>query len=201
MKKIDCDGVYTIAEKLGIEITNVKMKERIAFIGPEGYLNIDYSKIKTQAEELAILLEEVEHFSMQAFYTVKDSSVTWAKQEARVKRRIFEKYYPAEKLARLMAAGHSKSWQLAETLSLPESFVKEMLAFYADVRQVDFNQLAKTQPRERLSKKEAFNKFLEDIYHTHGVSLAVSEDATSDDVNSALDRIAKHQKSLVDDER
>lgn len=141
MQKISLSNIYGDAEDLGIEIVSRKMKERTALIGPEGYLSIDYSKIKTKAQEKEILMEEIGHFSVNAFYSPGATEETWARQEVRAKRWVFEKYYPPDDIAILLSEFVTETWEIAEQLELPERFVVEMLKFYKEVRNIDFDAL------------------------------------------------------------
>lgn len=134
---------YDEAEKQDIEIIPFPMKKRVALVRPDGLLAIDYSKIRSEAEEKAILLEEIGHFCTHAFYPPDAPFNVWERQEAKAARFIFEKYYPPESIAEAMKAGAGEPWEIAERLSLPERFVREMLQYYTEIRCVDFNDLLK----------------------------------------------------------
>lgn len=148
-----CAELYDEIENLNIKVTNFPLREKVALIGPEGYLAIDYSKIKTTAEEKAVLLEEIGHFCTYSFYSVDAPHRVWEKQEHRAMRYVFEKHYPPEMLAELMMRGQPEMWNLAEALDLPEPFVCRMVQFYFSVRGVDFDALADKIRKEREAKE------------------------------------------------
>lgn len=170
MRKVSLDAVYQDVADLGILVSPCEMEERTALIVPQGYLAIDYSKIKNRAQEKEVLMEEIGHFSMNAFYSPHANKKTWAKQEARAKRWVFEKYYPPDDIAILLSEFVTETWEIAEQLELPERFVVEMLSFYKEVRNIDFDALvteikspasgaeSDTRDHETNSKPESSNK-------------------------------------------
>ena len=130
-----------IAQHPQLEVVGVKMKSRTALVRPDGLIAIDYSKIKSAAEEKAVLMEEIEHFEVYAFYPADAPHHVWEKQEARAQRHIFEKRFPPQDIAALMARGYTEAYELAEQLDLPERFVEQILLYYTEVRGIDFARL------------------------------------------------------------
>lgn len=143
---IDCKNAYDDLQDAGVEVVPTHFQSRRALLSPQGVLALDYSKIDSQDEELALLLEEIGHFATFAFYPENAPHEVWEKQEARAARYVFEKYFPPSLLASYMQQGHATPWQLAEHLNLPEDFIRKMLTFYQDVHGIDFNQLVQRQP-------------------------------------------------------
>lgn len=138
---IDNIGAYKELDAQGVEVVPVRFKNRTALLSPDGVLALDSSKITSEADEKAVLLEEIGHFCTHAFYQPDAPNAVWEKQEYKALRYIFEKYYPPSLLAGLMRRGLSEPWQMAEELALPQSFVEQMLIFYRDVRAIDFNHI------------------------------------------------------------
>lgn len=142
------NGAYNKLAELGVKVGAVSFESTLALSGPEGYLAINYDMLENEAQELEVLLHEIGHFETGTFYQMDTPFADRAKQESKANRFVFEKYYPPEKLAALMDAGHQEPWQLAEELGLPERFVGEMLQFYQDARGVNFSKLAMAQRSE-----------------------------------------------------
>lgn len=141
MKIKSSTDAYNELGDLGIKVSPAHMRNRVALIGPDGYLNIDYSKITSEKQELALLIEEIGHYGAYAFYTPNATIIDWAREEHRARRWAFEEYYSPAALAALMATTCPDVWQLAEHLNLPEPFLHEILYFYQQVRGVNFNAL------------------------------------------------------------
>lgn len=177
---------YNEAEQYDLEVISMPMQSRTALVRPDGLLAIDYSRIESEAEEKAILLEEIGHFCTYAFYPPDAPFNVWEKQEGRARRFVFEKHYPPCAIAKQMEKGNTEPWQLADALDLPERFVREMLKFYIEVRQVDFTVFAKLPKETSEDEKAAVDALLCEIEATRGISLSMTDDATVEDVLETL---------------
>lgn len=139
---VDVNYAYRELERLDIWVESCQFEEHIALSTPQGVMGIDLRRVHTQAEELEVLLHEIGHFETCAFYTMQTPPLVVDKMENAANRHVFETYYPAEKLAACMKKGITEPWELAETLSLPEAYVRELLHYYTQVQGINFNELA-----------------------------------------------------------
>lgn len=135
------EEAYTTLDSLEVKVAPCQFEELTALSTPKGLLAIDYRKISTRQQELEILLHEIGHFSTATFYQWDTPYTLRQKQEHKAIRFVFEKYYPPLLLAQAFHQGHTETWELAEYFSLPQSFIVEMLSFYREVRNINFNGL------------------------------------------------------------
>lgn len=214
---MNCDQAYQELEALGVKVGAVRFNSTVALSGPEGYLAIDYSRLDDGAHELEVLLHEIGHFQTGSFYQLDTPYADRKKQEAKATRYVFEKFYPAETVARLMAQGRQQPWAIAEALGLPEDFVVEMLAFYKEVKQVDFEALARqTEEHEALraneepqakeipapQSQEGVSALLDDAWKTRGIHMQLTGQATPQAIAQdirLLDRLVPDPGSLRDE--
>lgn len=184
---MDCVEAYQELEELGVTVGSLELEEFVALSKPEGFLAIDYSKIEGEAHELEVLLHEIGHFAAGAFYQTSTPLVTRERQEYKATRFVFEKYYPPEVIAEVMASGCAEPWKLADALNLPERFVREMLLFYTEARGIDFNVLvADVKKREAVDESAEVAALLDELARTRGIHMFVADNATVNDVETAL---------------
>lgn len=185
--------VYTEIDDAKMEVQPASFKSTVALCRPDGLLAIDYSKIESDEQEKAILLEEIGHFQTHAFYPPGSPHDVWEKQEQKAVRFVFEKYYPPQLLANILANGNTQYWEIAEALGLPEKFVKEMFVYYREVQNVDFDDLvgkhqatapapAAQKPKAPQRRRNVQLKKTEFIVLPNGTKYEVPDGMTAQDV-------------------
>lgn len=145
-----------------LELQVLRMNSRRALVRPDGLICVDYSQIKTTAQEKETLMEEIAHYETHAFYPVQANTLLWEKMEYRARTKMFLKYFPPEQIALLMAHGYVQPHELAEQLEMDIEFVIEMLQYYTQVKGIDFSNFINIDNIE-LSEK---NLPIEDILPT-----------------------------------
>ena len=186
---------YNQLDELDVEVVPAHFQKQTALARADGLLAIDYSKPNGSAEELELLLHEAGHFAVGAFYTPEDGAIQRARAETRATRHVFERFYPPQLLAHLIQSGDTEPWQLAERLCLPESFVREMLCFYTEIRQIDFSSMEPSasfsSSPQPATPEPTSPPGWESFQTQDGISaeLLLSPNATSSDISAALQAI------------
>lgn len=156
------DIYQEIDNDMDLEVIKFPMKSKRAMVRKDGLICVDYSKIETVSDEKEVLMEEIAHFETYSFYPLGAANSVWEKQEYRARKQIFEKRFPPEDIAILMAHGYVKTHEIAEQLEMPEPFVCEMLYYYKEIQNIDFSILI-----EKIGvippKKEVFEEEQENI--------------------------------------
>lgn len=185
--------VYAEIDDAKMEVQSASFKSTVALCRPDGLLAIDYSKIESDEQEKAILLEEIGHFQTYAFYPPGSPHDVWEKQEQKAIRFVFEKYYPPELLAGILAGGNAEYWEVAEALGLPQKFVKEMFVYYSEIRNINFDDMVGKQqalkpeqeepkPKTAQRRKNAWIKKAEFVVLPNGTKYEVPDGMTAQDV-------------------
>lgn len=124
-----------------LELIPIRLLSRTAMVRSDGLICIDYSKIQNTIHEKETLMEEISHYEAHAFYPMSATDFLWEKQEYRAKARTFQKYFPAQQIAELMARGYTEVYEIAEQLEISEKLTAEMLHYYTEIKGINFAQL------------------------------------------------------------
>lgn len=130
---------YDRLEDMGVEVLTCPFADHTALVHPDGFLALNPARLRTGAQEHAVLLHEEGHFATGTFYGLNSPYTLRRQQENIANRYVFERYFPPERVLAAMRAGCTEPWQLAEYFDLPQDFVEEMLAYYTEARGVDFS--------------------------------------------------------------
>lgn len=139
MDALAIERAYGRLEEMGVEVFACPFAGQTALVHPDGFLALDPARLRTGAQEHAVLLHEEGHFATGTFYGLGSPFTLRQHQENIANRYVFEHYFPPERLLAAMRAGYTEPWQLAEHFDLPQDFVEEMLAYYTEARGVDFS--------------------------------------------------------------
>lgn len=139
MDALAIERAYDRLEDMGVDVMICPFAKAIAMVNPDGILAVNPARLRSGALEHAVLLHEEGHFATGTFYQLDSPYTLRQHQENVANRYVFEHYFPLERLLAAMDAGFTEPWQLAEYFDLPQSYVEEMLAYYAGARGVDFS--------------------------------------------------------------
>ena len=93
---------------------------------------MDTDRIDTRAEETVLAAHECGHIATGTTHRVVSPIDLIGRHEYRANKWAILKLLPRDELSDAIAQGDREPWELAERLSLPESFIREALAFYRD---------------------------------------------------------------------
>lgn len=126
--------LYMRAEKDGIEVDNVPMREVVSASFPEGWIAIDTAKIETHKEEKVILAHEIGHCETGSFYNTCSSLNVRGKHEYRANRRSYEILVPYDELKDAINDGITEMWELADYFDVPCEFMYKAAEYWQQRR-------------------------------------------------------------------
>lgn len=100
---------------------------------------IDTNQIETNAELNHVLAHEIGHCTTGALHKLSSPYELIQQHENRANRWAYENCLPFDKLKAAMENGISECWQLAEHFNFPESFIKEAIRYYIQVKGYSFD--------------------------------------------------------------
>ena len=130
------DELYIRAQQQGIEIDNFPMREIVSVSFPENWIAIDIKKIKTKAEEKAIIAHEVGHCETGSFYNIHSPLDVREKHEYRANKRAIQLLVPQADLQTAINHGITEIWELAEYFDVPYDFMQKAAEYWQRIEQV-----------------------------------------------------------------
>lgn len=127
------DELYDRAQQQGIEIDNFPMREIISVSFPENWIAIDTKKVKTKAEEKAILAHEIGHCETGSFYNIYSPLDIREKHEYRADKRAIQILIPHDDLKSAVRCGITEIWELAEYFDVPYEFMQKAAEYWQRV--------------------------------------------------------------------
>lgn len=89
-----------------------------------------YDNFQNSEEEFLVLSHEYGHCATGCTHALDSSFQLIAQHETRANRKAVHEFLPAEVLQFEITKGNTTSWQLSESLNLPEAFIKYALEIY-----------------------------------------------------------------------
>ena len=100
---------------------------------------MDFTHIRTAAEELVAVAHEGGHVSTGATHAVGSPFDLVERSEYRANRWAAEHCLTEADFRDAFAAGYTELWELAEYFDLPEQDVKNALTYWSERKGIDFN--------------------------------------------------------------
>lgn len=131
--------LYDIADNKKISCLNKTFskskKAMCATYNGESLIVLDNSVILSEAEETALLAEELGHLETGSLYSVEDyanpnRAININKAESRARRWAIKKLIPEDELNNAVARGIKEPWALAEYFEVPEDFMRKAIEYY-----------------------------------------------------------------------
>ena len=106
--------------------------ERAATLEMNGQYGVfmDFSNIRTLAEELVVVAHEGGHICTGATHKVSSPYDLIAKHEYKTNKWAVEKCISEEDIKNAIAKGHTEIWDLAEYFGVTEDFMKMAVCWY-----------------------------------------------------------------------
>ena len=125
-------SLYRYAERKQIEIVNYSLPKTASVsvdVG-SGYIGLDYSRLKTEADERVHLAHELGHCATGAFYNRYAKLDLLQKHENRADKWAIRRLIPRQDLDAAVADGHTELWDLAEFFNVTEDFMQKVVCYY-----------------------------------------------------------------------
>lgn len=140
------DTLYNIALKDNIEINNyhfsTSKKAMCARIDQYKFILLDKPKIDSSTEETELLAEEIGHYKTGSLYMIEAtynhpfSKSNISHYETKARRWKIKKLLPYKELQQAISKGILESYDLAEYFGLSESFIKEAVNYYTNIKKI-----------------------------------------------------------------
>ena len=128
-------GLYTMAEREGIDIDEFPMSNRVSFslMDPEDlscYVAIDPLKLESSQHEKMVLAHELGHCMTGSFYNRYATCDVRKRHENHADKRSFSRLVPEPELNEAVSAGFTEIWQLAEYFDVPPEYMAKACHWY-----------------------------------------------------------------------
>ena len=121
---MDLIGLFKLADQYGVAIDNFSMRESLAISFPQGWIAVDFSRLKTIADAKECIAHEMGHIESGSFYNVNSNIDVRQRHEYRADKWAIHTLIPFEHLQKAMQAGYTEPWQLAEYFDVTEDFIR-----------------------------------------------------------------------------
>lgn len=122
--------LYQRAEDENVEIDGFKMREVTSVCFPEGWIAIDYAKVKSSIQEKELLAHELGHYETGAFYRAETPLLTRAKCESKAQRKAIALLVPEKEFRDALNQGYKEYWELAEFFNVSYEFMIKVMEYY-----------------------------------------------------------------------
>ena len=141
---VTIDQLYERAEKQGIEIDYMAMRELPAASYPEGWIVIDRRRYDSERALKCDLAHEIGHVETGAFYNIYSPYDLKSKCEYKANKRAAEILMPLDEVWEAMHHGCTGTDELCEWFDVTPEFAEMALELYAD-------KLLELEGREQLN--------------------------------------------------
>lgn len=127
--------LYDVAKEHNCYITQNKTKASKSFVMETNdayYINIDASRIETNAERKVCLAHELGHCISGTTYTINHSSLYRGSAEYRADYRAAQLVIPFDELKECVMKGITEKYDLAEFFGVTEEFIDRTLYIYSN---------------------------------------------------------------------
>lgn len=124
------DDLYSEVEASDIIVDNFPMRELVSAAFPENWIVLDTRKLKTSAEEKAVLAHEAGHCFTGSFYNMFSSFDFREKQEHKANAWAFKKLVPCAYLQAAVKNGLTEIWELADFFGVPCDFMHKAVEYW-----------------------------------------------------------------------
>ena len=130
-------ALYTEADVRNIDVMCIDTEEvqSISLLADSGncYIGINPFSLQSAADELVHLAHEVGHCSTGAFYNRYSALDIRAKHERRANIWAIKKLIPKDELKKVVSAGCTELWDLAEHFDVTVPFLQMAVEYYRGV--------------------------------------------------------------------
>ncbi len=131
--------IYEDLDALGVDVTEIPMKNNVAVAFEDNFIAIDPSRCKSESTYSTVLAHEAGHFISGAFYSVKCPYAIRQKAEHRAFAASVQRYLSPDDFLQAFRDGYTETWQLAEYFGLDEEYIKKALHYWTECRGINFN--------------------------------------------------------------
>lgn len=122
--------LYKRAEEENVQVDGFKMREITSVSFPDGWIAIDYTKIKSPIHEKELLAHELGHYETGAFYNVATPLLTRSKCESKAQRKAISILVPEDEFWAAIDKGCEEYWELAEHFNVSYEFIIKAMEYY-----------------------------------------------------------------------
>lgn len=137
--------LYQIAQKAHITVDAFPLphSQSISLVGPNGecHIAIDFNQVTSPGDEAVKLAHELGHCQTGAFYNRFSPYDIRQKHENRANRWAYRQLLSPSMIQKAALQGIIEPWELAEHYALPESFIREALAYYQQLEEIHLDIL------------------------------------------------------------
>lgn len=108
-------------------------------IGVKYGIFLDFSSIQSIRLLRGVCVHELGHAATGALHKVSSPFETVERSEYRARRWVAENFLTEADFRAAFAAGCTEAWELAEYFDLPEDDVKAAYTYWAERKDIDFN--------------------------------------------------------------
>ncbi len=122
---------YAVQKKILVYFARIGIAPAVTIKDLENFnIALDSSHIYGENEEKIILMHELAHIAVGAFYKNSDSITYKKRMENKASRWLIRLLIPADKLDGAVNYGITETWELAEYFEVPEDFMAKAIEYY-----------------------------------------------------------------------
>lgn len=108
----------------------ITIQDKDELDGEYYYVVYDPRQIQRASEEREMLLHELSHIAVGAFYTNRHDTRARRKIENRALRWQIEQLIPKDQLEKAVARGYTEPWELAELFDVSQELMEKAMFYY-----------------------------------------------------------------------